>query len=171
MGGVVFFWKHYFKSYKNWFISFGQLDLGRQVPQNGTVHLSLYCLHFYLQLSEFLPYSVKNHSFQVLECLQQSVAVSEIFGLIGTCICHTQVNKPISIDFFRQKVITTLPTFEVNISDKRLLVLWKFFRNFPLPTSTSIGGIGEDMLDGALLTSVSLVRYSFVKAPLLDFYC
>ena len=61
----------------------------------------------------------------------------------------------------RQKVITTLPTFEVNISDRKLMVLWKFFRNFPLPTSTSIGGIGEDVMDGAMLTSVSLVGNCF----------
>ena len=59
-------------------------------------------------------------------------------------------------------MITTLPTFEVNISDKRLMVLWKFFRNFPLPTSTSIGALGEDVLDGAMLTSVSLVCSCFL---------
>ncbi|XP_053396044.1 intermembrane lipid transfer protein VPS13A-like isoform X3 [Mercenaria mercenaria] len=53
----------------------------------------------------------------------------------------------------QQKVITTLPSFEINISDKKLLLLWKFFRNFPLPSSTSISMLGEDMVDAGMSAS------------------
>ena len=42
--------------------------------------------------------------------------------------------------------------------DGALLTSLSLVRQFPLPTSTSIGAIEEDMLDGAMLTSLSLVR-------------
>ncbi|KAK3591108.1 hypothetical protein CHS0354_035920 [Potamilus streckersoni] len=57
--------------------------------------------------------------------------------------------KPDYKDLPQQKVITTLPRFEINISDKRLQVLYKFFRNFPFPSSTSMVILAEDTVDGA----------------------
>ncbi|KAL3882618.1 hypothetical protein ACJMK2_028943 [Sinanodonta woodiana] len=57
--------------------------------------------------------------------------------------------KPDYKDLPQQKVITTLPRFEINISDKRLNVLYKFFRNFPFPSSTSMVTLAEDAVDGA----------------------
>jgi hypothetical protein len=59
--------------------------------------------------------------------------------------------------FFRQKIITTLPSFEINISDKKVLLLWKFLKNFPLPTSTSISMQGEDMVDAGMSASYTIV--------------
>ncbi|XP_025099873.1 vacuolar protein sorting-associated protein 13A-like isoform X2 [Pomacea canaliculata] len=48
----------------------------------------------------------------------------------------------------KQKFEARVPSLEVNISDKRLLLLASFLRNFPVPSSTSMATIGEDMVDG-----------------------
>ncbi|KAK0048391.1 vacuolar protein sorting-associated protein 13A, partial [Biomphalaria pfeifferi] len=45
------------------------------------------------------------------------------------------------------KLEAKIPSLEINISDKRMLLLATFFRNFPIPTSSSIATIGEDMTD------------------------
>ena len=48
----------------------------------------------------------------------------------------------------RQKFEAKVPSLEVNISDKRLLLLMSFLRNFPVPASTSMATIGDDVMDG-----------------------
>ena len=48
---------------------------------------------------------------------------------------------------FRQKIITTLPTLEVSLSDQKLLLLWKFFNNFTVTSSVSMQQLGDDMVD------------------------
>ncbi|CAL1544727.1 unnamed protein product [Lymnaea stagnalis] len=47
----------------------------------------------------------------------------------------------------RHKLETKVPSLEVNISDKRMLLLATFLKNFPIPTSSSMATIGEDMVD------------------------
>lgn len=54
----------------------------------------------------------------------------------------------ICLQITRQKFEARVPSLEVNISDKRLLLLASFLRNFPVPSSTSMATIGEDMVDG-----------------------
>ncbi|GFR60476.1 vacuolar protein sorting-associated protein 13A-like, partial [Elysia marginata] len=56
--------------------------------------------------------------------------------------------KPDFTQLPRHKLEAKLPSLEVNISDKRLLLLSSFMRNFPVPTSTSMVTIGDDMVDG-----------------------
>ncbi|XP_012945076.2 vacuolar protein sorting-associated protein 13A, partial [Aplysia californica] len=56
--------------------------------------------------------------------------------------------KPDFTQLPRHKMEAKVPSLEVNISDKRMLLMAAFFRNFPVPTSTSMATIGEDMVDG-----------------------
>ncbi|XP_048240040.1 vacuolar protein sorting-associated protein 13A-like isoform X2 [Haliotis rufescens] len=51
----------------------------------------------------------------------------------------------------QQKLVASLPTMKLNISDKRLLLLMSFFRNFPIPASTSMATLGEDMVDSCII--------------------
>ncbi|XP_052241928.1 intermembrane lipid transfer protein VPS13A-like isoform X2 [Dreissena polymorpha] len=76
---------------------------------------------------------------------------------------HILPSMKLNLDFYnsvkqdykqlpQQKVITTLPTFEINISDRKLLFLWKFYNNFTVTSSASMHHLGEDMVDAAMAT-------------------
>ncbi|WAR06888.1 VP13A-like protein [Mya arenaria] len=78
---------------------------------------------------------------------------------------HILPSMKLTVDFYnsvkpsykqlpQQKVITTLPTFEVSISDHKLLVLWKFYNNFTVTSSASMHHLGDDMVDGAPATDL-----------------
>ncbi|KAK6170959.1 hypothetical protein SNE40_019236 [Patella caerulea] len=64
----------------------------------------------------------------------------------------------------RQKMIASIPTLKVNISDKRLLLLMSFFRNFPMPTSTSMATLGDDLVDGMMNMVPSVVSVDMSNA-------
>eukprot|EP00106_Octopus_bimaculoides_P016057 XP_014783499.1 PREDICTED: vacuolar protein sorting-associated protein 13A-like isoform X4 [Octopus bimaculoides] len=51
----------------------------------------------------------------------------------------------------QHKLVTTLPSIKVNISDERLLTLVAFFNHFPIPGSSSMITIVEDSVDGNTL--------------------
>ncbi|KAL5009891.1 hypothetical protein ScPMuIL_012196 [Solemya velum] len=57
----------------------------------------------------------------------------------------------------RHKVVTSLPTLKLNMSDKRLITLLSFFDNFPMPTSTSMVTLAEDNVDGIMASPPVLI--------------
>ncbi|KAK7492082.1 hypothetical protein BaRGS_00016746 [Batillaria attramentaria] len=80
----------------------------------------------------------------------QILPVSEFHVLPSVQLLLTFFNavKPDYKQLPRQKFEARMPTLEVNISDKRLLLLMSFLRNFPIPASTSMATIGDDVVDG-----------------------
>ena len=75
-------------------------------------------------------------------------------------------------DFYRQKFEARVPSLEVNISDKRLLLLMSFLRNFPVPASTSMVTIGDDVVDGigpAIAPLFAFVSLYLQKCPCFTF--
>ncbi|KAL8622223.1 hypothetical protein ACOMHN_043746 [Nucella lapillus] len=66
----------------------------------------------------------------------------------------------------RQKFVARVPSLEVNISDKRLLLLMSFLRNFPVPASTSMATIGDDVVDGMGPSVAPLFTFDLAEAQL-----
>ncbi|XP_076444664.1 LOW QUALITY PROTEIN: intermembrane lipid transfer protein VPS13A-like [Babylonia areolata] len=66
----------------------------------------------------------------------------------------------------RQKFEARVPSLEVNISDKRLLLLMSFLRNFPVPASTSMVTIGDDVVDGMGPSIAPLFAFDLTEAQL-----
>lgn len=67
----------------------------------------------------------------------------------------------------QQKLVTTLPSIKVNISDERLLTLVSFFNHFLLPSSTSMITIVEDSVDGAICSTLPVIDENEIQ-PEID---
>ncbi|XP_055887721.1 intermembrane lipid transfer protein VPS13A-like isoform X3 [Biomphalaria glabrata] len=77
----------------------------------------------------------------------QSNSEFHILPSVQLIITFFNAVKPDFTQLPRHKLEAKIPSLEINISDKRMLLLATFFRNFPIPTSSSIATIGEDMTD------------------------
>ena len=51
---------------------------------------------------------------------------------------------------YRQKLLAELPVLKLNISDEKMLMLFDFFKNIPLPHSNSMMGF-DDSVDGPIV--------------------
>ncbi|BFZ09736.1 hypothetical protein BsWGS_12775 [Bradybaena similaris] len=78
----------------------------------------------------------------------QSNSEYHILPSVQLLITFFNAVKPDFTQLPRHKLDAKIPSLEVNISDKRMLLLATFFQNFPIPASSSMATIGEDMVDG-----------------------
>ncbi|KAH9508957.1 hypothetical protein Btru_048396 [Bulinus truncatus] len=74
--------------------------------------------------------------------------------------------KPDFTQLPRHKLEAKVPSLEVNISDKRMLLLATFLRNFPIPTSSSMATIGEDMTDSHAAANLTSFHLDLAEAQL-----